>query len=399
MSPCETSARAGPAGAPGRGVRVLPAARRRRRSSARRSTWARARSWSSAATRRRRASRFGVATTSIGRLLHAHRPAVLRRRRARGSRSSRRVRAAPMAAAGFWDGSRPTGSCLDCELMPWSAKAQELLRQQYAAVGAAARAGAREPMAALARGRGGDGAAAAARALPARVLRRRPSVTSTAYRRYCWPVASVDDLRLAPFHLLASEGAVHIDKNHVWHMERSRRLRRRQTPSCCRATPHRVVDLDRPESEVAAATRGGGAHRRGRRGHGRQAARLRRPRAARPGAAGGEVPRPRVPADHLRARVHRCPRTSSGCASAASAASARWRCASSRWASRRSSASSAASRCGACTSASSACWRWRASRSTRGSSSCRSRSRFRRPWRSGRGTAGSQTGRSGAGTR
>ena len=28
---------------------------------------------------------------------------------------------------------------LDCELMPWSVKAQELVREQYAAVGAAAR--------------------------------------------------------------------------------------------------------------------------------------------------------------------------------------------------------------------------------------------------------------------
>jgi len=27
---------------------------------------------------------------------------------------------------------------MDCELMPWSAKAEELLRRQYAAVGAAA---------------------------------------------------------------------------------------------------------------------------------------------------------------------------------------------------------------------------------------------------------------------
>ena len=27
--------------------------------------------------------------------------------------------------------------CLDCEFMPWSAKAQELLRQQYAPVGTA----------------------------------------------------------------------------------------------------------------------------------------------------------------------------------------------------------------------------------------------------------------------
>jgi protein phosphatase len=26
-----------------------------------------------------------------------------------------------------------------------------------------------------------------------------------AYRRYCWPVRSLEDLRLAPFHLLATE--------------------------------------------------------------------------------------------------------------------------------------------------------------------------------------------------
>src|SRR5207249_2630242 len=39
-----------------------------------------------------------------------------------------------------------------------------------------------------------------------------------AYRRYCWPVESVDDLRLAPFHLLATEGRVHADRDHLWHM-------------------------------------------------------------------------------------------------------------------------------------------------------------------------------------
>ena len=45
---------------------------------------------------------------------------------------------------------------------------------------------------------------------------------------------------------------------------------------------------------------------------------------ARPGAAGPEVPRAGVPADHLRPRVHRARRTSTGCGTAASAASARW---------------------------------------------------------------------------
>jgi protein phosphatase len=39
--------------------------------------------------------------------------------------------------------------CLDCELMPWSAKAQELLRQQYAPTGSAARTALPQASAAL----------------------------------------------------------------------------------------------------------------------------------------------------------------------------------------------------------------------------------------------------------
>jgi protein phosphatase len=40
-----------------------------------------------------------------------------------------------------------------------------------------------------------------------------------AYRQYCWTVNSLADLKLAPFHLLASEGVVHTSKDHIWHME------------------------------------------------------------------------------------------------------------------------------------------------------------------------------------
>jgi len=52
-------------------------------------------------------------------------------------------------AAGFWQQFETDWICLDAELMPWSAKAQELLRQQYAAVGAAAKASLRETVASL----------------------------------------------------------------------------------------------------------------------------------------------------------------------------------------------------------------------------------------------------------
>ena len=42
---------------------------------------------------------------------------------------------------------------------------------------------------------------------------------SNAYRQYIWPVSSVDDLKIAPFHLLASEGRVYADADHAWHMK------------------------------------------------------------------------------------------------------------------------------------------------------------------------------------
>jgi protein phosphatase len=40
-------------------------------------------------------------------------------------------------AASFWQQFETDWVCLDCELMPWSAKAQELLQRQYAPVGVA----------------------------------------------------------------------------------------------------------------------------------------------------------------------------------------------------------------------------------------------------------------------
>jgi len=63
-----------------------------------------------------------------------------------------------------------------------------------------------------------------------------------AYRRYCWTVHSLADLKLAPFHLLASEGVVHADKDHVWHMTTLARLRECD-PRILLATPYKVVDL------------------------------------------------------------------------------------------------------------------------------------------------------------
>ena len=45
-----------------------------------------------------------------------------------------------------------------------------------------------------------------------------------AYGRYCWTVDSVDELRLAPFAVLAGEGELLAARSHEWHMDVAARL-------------------------------------------------------------------------------------------------------------------------------------------------------------------------------
>jgi len=156
-----------------------------------------------------------------------------------------------LTTAGFWEKFDTDWVCLDAELLPWSAKAQELVKSQYAAVAAAATAALPQVEAVLAEAaaRGLDGAAA----LLARTVARRQAAAdyADAYRRYCWPVHSLDDLKLAPFHLLATEGKTYFDRDHAWHMETLRTLSLAD-PGLLRATPYRVVPLGDP-SEVESA--------------------------------------------------------------------------------------------------------------------------------------------------
>jgi len=59
---------------------------------------------------------------------------------------------------------------------------------------------------------------------------------------YCWPVNSLADYKLAPFHLLASEGSVHSDKTNRGHMETLHRLAAAD-PEFILATPFLEIDL------------------------------------------------------------------------------------------------------------------------------------------------------------
>jgi protein phosphatase len=139
-----------------------------------------------------------------------------------------RFRAAVLSA-GLFDELDASWLLFDSELLPWNVKAGELLREQYAAVGAAARASLPVATSALSQAaeRGIDVGALLTRT---RARAANADRFTAAYRRYCWPTSGLDGVRLAPFQLLASGkdraagGATYQDRPHAWHLQLADRL-------------------------------------------------------------------------------------------------------------------------------------------------------------------------------
>jgi protein phosphatase len=129
---------------------------------------------------------------------------------------------AALAETGLW-AELGDWAALDCEIMPWSLKAEDLVRGQYATVGAAALAGLTAAGEACeeALRRGADVAA-----LRDRIRVRLAAARSytAAYRHYVWPVHSLADVRLAPFQVLAGSAGTFFSRDHLWHLSAAERL-------------------------------------------------------------------------------------------------------------------------------------------------------------------------------
>jgi protein phosphatase len=158
--------------------------------------------------------------------------------------------AAAVRAAGIFDELGSDRVLLDTELLPWSAKAGDLIRTRYAGVGAAARAALPAAVAAL---EAGAGRGLEVAELLARQRERDADARSftEAYRRYCWPTDGLAGISVAPFQLLAAAGATFADREHAWHLALADRLVAAD-PELLRPTGHRYVDVTDPASEEAA---------------------------------------------------------------------------------------------------------------------------------------------------
>jgi protein phosphatase len=158
--------------------------------------------------------------------------------------------------AGLFEELGTSWVLLDAEILPWSVKAGQLLRDQYAATGAAARAALPAAVSALslfaARETSTPAVTSAATELLDRTRARLSNADAfvAAYRRYCWDTSGLDGVRVAPFQLLATDGAVYHDRPHLWHLEVADRLAA-VDPSLFAVTRRCVVDVGDEESLAA----------------------------------------------------------------------------------------------------------------------------------------------------
>jgi protein phosphatase len=149
-----------------------------------------------------------------------------------------------LTKAGFWEEYATDFAVIDCEILPWNAKAQRLLREQYAPVGAAATAALSEVRHLLsqAKDRGVN--------VPVDDIERREDAIESyvkSYQAYCWPVDGLNGIFVAPFHLLATEGCVHTGESHLWHLTTLTKIAQAD-PELFRTTDYILVDLSDDES-------------------------------------------------------------------------------------------------------------------------------------------------------
>ncbi|WP_104090750.1 polynucleotide kinase-phosphatase [Arthrobacter sp. GMC3] len=152
---------------------------------------------------------------------------------------------------GVWAELETDWVLLDAELLPWSLKAGDMIRNQYAAVGAAATASLATSVAALkqAAGNGSDVAKLLQRT---QTREKNAHAYVAAYRNYSAPADGLDGVQLAPFQILASEGKTYHHRDHGWHLSIMDRLAE-ANPTLIRPTRSIVVDVH-DEASVLAGT-------------------------------------------------------------------------------------------------------------------------------------------------
>ncbi len=128
---------------------------------------------------------------------------------------------AALAEAELFEKFKSDWFLIDCELLPWSAKAQGLLQEQYAAVAASSEVvlGLKRQLTQTALRRLPDSKELQALAERSELEFDAAEKFRTAYGHYCWPVEGLEDLKVAPFQILACEKTSMLFVDHLEQMK------------------------------------------------------------------------------------------------------------------------------------------------------------------------------------
>ncbi|KSU56736.1 polynucleotide kinase-phosphatase [Gordonia hongkongensis] len=151
--------------------------------------------------------------------------------------------------AGVWTDLDATWILVDAELLPWTAKAEAMIRSQYARVGAAATHAlpAAVDVLAVAAARGID-----VDDLLTRVRSRAANADRfvDSYRHHVQPIDTPLGIQVAPFQLLATDAATYETRDHEWHLGIADRLVA-SDPELFRPTRRLVVETADASSRAA----------------------------------------------------------------------------------------------------------------------------------------------------
>ncbi|AFM03259.1 polynucleotide 3'-phosphatase [Bernardetia litoralis DSM 6794] len=155
-----------------------------------------------------------------------------------------------LTKSNFWERHDTEWVCLDGELLPWSAKAKELIIRQYAAVGSAASLGISGAIDALKRAKKrGLEVDSIEKTFETRQNQIQKYIES--YRNYCRETNGIEGLVFAPFHILATNNSTYFDKSHDWHLNEIGAFCK-ENPTYLQVTNHLFVDLDNDEEKQKA---------------------------------------------------------------------------------------------------------------------------------------------------
>ena len=153
---------------------------------------------------------------------------------------------AAATAAGLFEELASPWLLFDAELLPWSLKAGPLIRDQYAATGVAGRLSTAAELEALER--------AASRGLDVAALHERArdrvaaiGAYNNAWQRYVWHTDGLEGVQIAPFQLLAAQGASFAERDHLWHLALADRMADSDS-GLVRRTRRIVVETSDPDS-------------------------------------------------------------------------------------------------------------------------------------------------------